>query len=79
MNNIIGTTHQVSTAPPVNIISVIFIDNSIATIEIKLIPNAVFKAILNSICLARIMVSKIMEVNSPFANARPIISNVGQL
>ena len=64
--------HQVSIAPPVIIITVIFIDNSIAIIEIKLIPKAVFIALLKFICFSKIKVSKIMDEISPFNIAKDI-------
>ena len=43
--SMIGITHHVNIAPPVKITSVMFIASSIDTIDIKLIPNAVFKAL----------------------------------
>ena len=74
----IGITHQVSFAPPVNKKSVTFIATSIEIIEIKLIPMAVLKAKFNAIWRDNIKVSKIIEVINPFIIARIIIANTGQ-
>ena len=45
-----GTTHHVSTAPPVNTTSTMFIADSMATIEISDIPTAVRNALESGIC-----------------------------
>ena len=74
----IGTTHQVSIAPPVNNTSVTFIATSIPIIEIRDMPSAVFKAKLSDICRERITVSSAMEVISPFRIARLMIAQTGQ-
>jgi hypothetical protein len=71
-----GIAHHVSIAPPVKITSVIFIDNSMPIIEIKLIPKAVFIALLKFICFSKINVSKIMEVISPFNIAKDITNEI---
>ncbi len=76
--NITGITHQVSIAPPVNKTSTIFIATSIEIIDISDIPKAVFSAMLNSICRARIIVSKMIDVISPLRIASSMINNVGQ-
>lgn len=69
----IGITHQVSIAPPVNMTSTIFIAASIEIIEIRDIPMATLKASLRIICLESINVSSIIEVINPFIIARLII------
>ena len=73
-----GRTHNFITAPPVNSTSVIFIANSIETIEIKDIPIAVLKACRNSICLLKMKVSSIIDVIIPFIMASVMISHTGQ-
>ena len=75
----IGITHHVIIAPPVKAISVKFIASSIETIEIKLIPNAVFNAFEKDICLINITVSRIIEVIRPLTMARNIILAVVQV
>ena len=76
--SIIGVAHQVIVAPPVSKISVIFIDISIPNMDIKLIPKAVLRAVLISICLMSIIVSKITDVINPLMTAKIIISKVLQ-
>jgi hypothetical protein len=74
-----GTTHHVSIAPPVRMISVTFIAISMETIEIKLIPKAVLIALRKEkLCLKRIIVSRIMLVINPLIIAKIIIFKVGQ-
>jgi hypothetical protein len=73
-----GITHHVRTAPPVSMTSVIFMAASIAIIEIRDMPIAVLKAILSDICLARIMVSRAIDVINPLKTARPIMAHTGQ-
>ena len=73
-----GITHQVRTAPPVSIKSVTFIAASIETIEISDIPIAVLKANFSVICLAKIIVSSIIEVIRPLKIARLIIAQTCQ-
>ena len=68
----IGTTQKFNIAPPVRRKSVRFIEISIANIEIKLIPKAVFSALGISICFTRIMVSSKMEVRRPLITAKLI-------
>jgi hypothetical protein len=55
-----------------------FIAASIAIIDINDIPIAVLKAILSIICLARIIVSSIIEVIRPLKIASVIIAQTGQ-
>jgi len=74
----IGITHQVSIAPPVNKRSVAFIATSIEIIEIRLIPIAVLKARFNAIWRDKINVSNIMEVINPLIIASNIIPNIGK-
>ena len=76
--SIIGVAHHVIVAPPVSKISVIFIDISIPSIDIKLMPNAVLRAVLISICLISIIVSNITDVINPLMIAKIIISKVVQ-
>ena len=58
----IGTTHQVSTAPPVSDQSTAFIMASMETIEMSDMPIAVRNAVPTSICRTRMTVSKAIEV-----------------
>jgi hypothetical protein len=74
----IGITHQVSFAPPVNKTSVTFIVTSMEIIEIKLIPMAVLKAKFNAIWRDKIKVSKIIDVIMPLIIARIIMPITGQ-
>ena len=74
----IGTTHQVSTAPPVSAQSTAFIVASMETIEMKDMPIAVLNAIPRSIWRDRMNVSRVIEASSPFTIARIIIAIVGQ-
>ena len=74
----IGITHQVSFAPPVNKTSVTFIATSIEIMDIKLIPIAVLNAKFNAIWRDKMNVSKIIEVINPFIIARIIIASTGQ-
>ena len=78
MISIIGIIHQTSFASPKIIQSTAFMDNSIDIIEIKLIPIAVLKALLRSICLDKTIVSRIMLLIIPLIIARSIIDKVGQ-
>ena len=73
-----GSTQNFITAPPVKIISVMFMANSIETIEIKDIPIAVLKACRSSICLLKMKVSSIIDVIMPFTIASVMISQTGQ-
>jgi hypothetical protein len=70
--------HNLITAPPVKSTSVMFMANSIETIEIKDIPIAVLKACRSSICLLKMKVSSIIDVIIPFIIARAMISHTGQ-
>ena len=70
-------THQVKIAPPVKTTSVIFIAASIAIIEIKDMPIAVLKAKFSAIWRAKINVSRIIEVKTPFIMASVIIPKTG--
>ena len=76
--SIMGITHQVRTAPPVNITSVTFIAVSIPIMEINDIPMAVLKASLRVICLDRMMVSKMIDVIRPLKIAKLMIAQTGQ-
>jgi hypothetical protein len=51
---------------------------SIAIIDNSDIPIAVLKAKLKTICLAKIIVSRIIEVINPFTIARHMIEKTGQ-
>jgi len=73
-----GKTHQVSIAPPVKAISVIFMAASIEIIEIKDMPIAVLKASFNAICRLSIIVSSKIEVISPLKMAKPIMARTGK-
>ena len=73
-----GTTHQVSTAPPVRTTSTRFIAASIETMEIIDMPIAVLNAARKAICRVRMIVSSAMEVISPLTMARLIIVQTGQ-
>ena len=75
--SIIGTTHQVSIAPPVKSTSTIFIAASIEIIEIMDMPIAVLKAIFSDIWRDNITVSSAIDVNKPFMMASVIIAKVG--
>ena len=66
----IGITHQTNFASPINNKSTKFIEISIETIEIRAIPQAVLKALLNFICLKRINVSRPIENSIPFNIAK---------
>lgn len=75
--SIIGTTHQVSIAPPVKSTSTIFIAASIETMEIMDMPIAVLTAILSDIWRDNITVSSAIDVNKPLMMASDIIAKVG--
>ena len=75
--SIIGTTHQVSIAPPVKRTSTIFIAASIEIIEIIDIPIAVLKAIFSDIWRDNITVSSAIDVSKPLMMASVIIAKVG--
>ena len=75
--SIIGTTHQVSIAPPVKSTSTIFIAASIETMEIMDMPIAVLTAILSDIWRNNITVSSAIDVNKPLMMASDIIAKVG--
>ena len=52
---------------------------SILTIDIKLIPSAVFNALeKSSFCLSKIIVSKIILVIKPFIIANVMMAKTGQ-
>ena len=68
-----GMMNKLSLAPPITIQSREFIEISIMSIEIKLIPIAVLNASINCICLVSINVSKRILVISPLIIARDII------
>ena len=74
----IGITHHVSMAPPVRRKSTRFIAASIPSIEIKDIPMATLNASLRTICLERIIVSRIIEVVIPLNIANIIMLIVDQ-
>ena len=74
--NIIGITHQVSLAPPVNNTSTRFIEIYIEIIEIIDMPIAVLNASTNSICRDKIKVSNMIDVKRPLMIAKIIISIV---
>ena len=76
--SMIGTTHQVSIAPPVRNTSVTFIAISIATIETIDIPIAVLNASTGRICRQRMIVSNMMDVKSPLRIAKDMIQMTGQ-
>tara|TARA_B100000900_G_scaffold37146_1_gene27831 strand:- start:526 stop:789 length:264 start_codon:yes stop_codon:yes gene_type:complete len=77
--NMMGTTHQVSIAPPVRRKSAKFMATSIEIIEIKLIPSAVFKAWPNvKDCLNKMIVSRVMLVSKPLIIAKIIMAKVDQ-
>ena len=65
------------TAPPVAITSTTFIDTSIDTIDIRLIPIAVLNAILTPNSFVRTIVSSNILVISPLIIAKVIIPNKG--
>ena len=73
-----GITHQVRTAPPVNITSVTFIAVSIPIMEINDMPMAVLNASLRVICLDSMMVSRMIDVIKPLKIAKLIIIQTGQ-
>ena len=75
--SIIGTTHQVSIAPPVKSTSTIFIAASIEIMEIMDMPIAVLTAILSDIWRDNITVSSAIDVNKPLMMASDIIAKVG--
>ena len=75
--SIIGTTHQVSIAPPVKSTSTIFIEASIEIMEIMDMPIAVLTAILSDIWRDNITVSSAIDVNKPLMMASDIIAKVG--
>ena len=62
-----------ASAAPVKTKSVRFIEISIANIDIKLIPKAVFRALYKSICFINIIVSSKIDVKRPLKIARLII------
>ena len=66
-----------SVAPPVRRTSTVFMATSIDTMEISDMPQAVFNAGRNAICLAIIAVSSAMEVIMPLMIAKVIIARVG--
>ena len=76
--SIIGTTHQVSFAPPVSSTSTTFIATSIDIIEISDMPMAVLNAVRSAIWRDKMIVSSIIEVISPLAIAKTIIASVDQ-
>jgi len=73
----IGITHSVNRAPPVNKTSTVFMATSIDTMEINDMPIAVLKARLTVICRLRITVSRAMEVSNPFTMANDMMASVG--
>ena len=73
-----GITHHVRIAPPVKNKSVTFIEISIAIIEIKDIPNAVFSDEEKLICFNKIIVSRMTDVINPLTIAKPITSKLDQ-
>ena len=75
--SMIGTTHQVSIAPPVKSTSTIFIAASIEIMEIMDMPIAVLTAILSDIWRDNITVSSAIDVNKPLMMASDIIAKVG--
>ena len=76
--SIIGTTHHVRIAPPVNSTSTIFIAASIEIMEIMDMPMAVLKAIFKGIWCDNITVSSTIDVSKPLMMASVIIAKVGQ-
>ena len=74
----IGTTHQVSTAPPVSAQSTAFIIASMATMATNDMPTAVRKAVRTSIWREWMNASRAMEVSSPFTMASVKNARVGQ-
>ena len=77
----VADTQLIQAAGRVDLGSNIFHSNVgcfIEIIEIKDIPNAVFKAIFNAIWRARMIVSKMIEVKRPFIMARDMIHRTGQ-
>tara|TARA_Y100000389_G_C17320934_1_gene442996 strand:+ start:332 stop:574 length:243 start_codon:yes stop_codon:yes gene_type:complete len=71
-----GMMNKLSLAPPITIQSREFIEISIMSIEIKLMPIAVLNASINCICLVSIAVSKRILVISPLIIARDIMITV---
>ena len=73
-NNIIGITHHVNEGCPIIRISVAFIEDSIAIIEIRDIPIATLNAsLIPPICLIKMKVSSAIEVMIPLNIASIII------
>ena len=72
-----GMTQIVSFAPPVRRTSTVFMAISIDTIEMRDMPQAVFRAGVNSIWRDKITVSRVIEVNMPFTTANVMINMVG--
>ena len=78
MASINGITHQVSIAPPVSATSVMFIANSIDTIDTNDIPIAVLKAAPTAICLIKTIVSNAIEVSIPLSIANDFMVKTDQ-
>ena len=73
-NNIIGITHHVNVGSPMIRISVAFIEDSIAIIEIRDIPIATLNAsLIPPISLIKMKVSSAIEVMIPLNIASIII------
>ena len=73
--SIIGIIHHVNIAPPVRTRSTRFIAASIDSIEINDIPIATRNAAVSAICLARITVSKAIEVSTPLTIASAMMAS----
>ena len=76
-NNIIGITQIFIIAPPVAMISTKFIETSMEIIDIRLMPMAVFNALLNPSSFVRTIVSNNILVINPLIIAKAIIPNNG--